>query len=82
MILWVILVLTNVITSPKQHSTNSETWVVSSASTLKVDGKTNINSFSCMVPSYGKSTDILVCEKSIDGCKVTSHLTIAIALFD
>lgn len=82
MILWVILVLTNVITSPKQHSTTNETWVVSSASTLKVDGKTNINNFSCMVASYGKSTDQLICEKSIDGCKVTSHLTIAIALFD
>jgi len=82
MILWVILVLTNIITSPKQHSTTNETWVVSSASTLKVDGKTNINNFSCMVASYGKSTDQLICEKSIDGCKVTSHLTIAIALFD
>ena len=82
MILWVILILSNVITSPKQHSTTNETWIVSSASTLKVDGKTNINNFSCMVASYGKSTDQLVCEKSIDGCKVTSHLTIAIALFD
>jgi hypothetical protein len=61
-----------------------EIWLVKSNSSLKVDGKTNINSFECIVPSYGK-TDTLICQRQSsrpDIFKVESTLMIAIDLFD
>ena len=61
-----------------------EIWLVKSNSSLKVDGKTNINSFNCVVPSYGKM-DTLICFRpsSInEPCRVESKLIIEIENFD
>jgi hypothetical protein len=61
-----------------------EIWLVKSNSSLKVDGKTNINSFNCVVPSYGKM-DTLICYRpsSInEPCRVESKLIIEIENFD
>jgi len=61
-----------------------EIWLVKSNSSLRVDGKTNINSFNCIVPSYGK-VDTLVCYKLSEINEywlVKSILTIQIENFD
>jgi YceI-like domain len=61
-----------------------EIWLVKSNSSLKVDGKTNINSFNCVVPSYGK-VDTLICYRPSamsDPCRVESKLIIDIENFD
>jgi hypothetical protein len=61
-----------------------EIWLVKSNSSLKVDGKTNINSFNCVVPAYGK-LDTLICYRpsaTSDHCKVHSKLVIEIENFD
>jgi hypothetical protein len=63
-------------------ATSKESWLVKNLSTLKVDGKTNINSFSCIVPSYDRANDVITCEKSTQGCKVSSQLIIPVESFD
>lgn len=61
---------------------SKESWLVKNISTLKVDGKTNINSFSCIVPSYDRSNDVITCEKTTQGCIVSSQLIIPVESFD
>lgn len=69
-------------TSYKTES-EKEIWMVKNSSTLKVDGKTNINAFTCFVPSYEKYNDVLVCHKSQNlPCKVQGQLTIPLESFD
>ncbi|MBK8627598.1 MAG: YceI family protein [Saprospiraceae bacterium] len=62
--------------------TTNEAWLVKTHSSLKVDGKTNINSFSCIVPSYNRDNDVIICEKTSNGCKIKSQLSIPILNFD
>lgn len=60
-----------------------EIWLVKSASSLQVDGKTNVNQFTCHILSYGR-LDTLTCEttKSVDAVKVKSRIAIAVNKFD
>jgi hypothetical protein len=60
-----------------------ETWEVLNYSTIEVVGQTNINNFTCRIPSYEREKDVLYCEKRSDG-KVTvkSTLTIPVTNFD
>lgn len=61
-----------------------EVWVVKSNSSLKIDGKTNINSFSCTIDSYGKN-DTLICQKGNQSAElfaVSSTLIIPVDDFD
>lgn len=59
-----------------------ESWSVHHKSSLRVDGQTNINTFSCVVPSYERQNDIILCEKTTNGCKVKSQLLIPVDKFD
>jgi len=65
--------------NPKQ-----EIWLVKSNSSLKVDGKTNINSFNCVVTSYGKIDTLKIFRSSImsEQCSVEGKLIIEIENFD
>ena len=63
---------------------NSETWLVQASSSITVDGKTNINSFSCVVSSYGK-IDTLQCDtekNSYDHYRINSTLEVPVVNFD
>ncbi len=81
-VLTLVLIICN--TSWYGPENGAEIWIVSSLSSLKVDGKTNINSFNCIVPAYQKE-DTLICHKptaNLNVCQVISTLSIPIANFD
>ncbi|MBK8668713.1 MAG: YceI family protein [Saprospiraceae bacterium] len=62
----------------------NEVWLIKNTSSLTVDGKTNINTFECVVAHYGR-TDTLTCTKTAKaaaGYKVVSKLLIPIENFD
>jgi len=42
-------------TDASKNGSNSELWIITASSSLSVDGKTNINTFKCVVSSYGNS---------------------------
>ncbi|MBL0026412.1 MAG: hypothetical protein IPO98_16120 [Saprospiraceae bacterium] len=66
------------------YSADQEVWLVSASSSLRVDGKTNINSFNCVVSSYGK-IDTLICDLNKSGLpyyKINSILEIPVVNFD
>jgi hypothetical protein len=79
MIFWIIVFL---FFFPSTNESIKESWQVKSISTLKVDGKTNINSFSCNIPSYDRENDVLTFEKSTNGYNVIGKMTIPIVNFD
>ncbi len=61
-----------------------EVWLVKSSSSLKVDGTTNVNHFSCLIDSYGRS-DTLVCVRAgntTDLMHVVSRIAIPVTRFD
>lgn len=61
-----------------------EIWLVNASSSLRVDGKTNIVNFTCVVSSYGK-TDTLICDlnkTNLSYFKINSVLDIPVANFD
>lgn len=65
------------------NNTEIEIWEVLNYSTIEVLGQTNINNFTCKIPSYQKEKDILHCEKKSDGkVNVKSILTIPVTDFD
>ncbi|MBK9734009.1 MAG: YceI family protein [Saprospiraceae bacterium] len=65
-------------------SSEKEVWLVKANSSLTVAGKTNINSFTCLVQTYGR-VDTILCERNSgnkEQCQVISILTIPIGNFD
>lgn len=61
-----------------------EVWIVQHTSHLRVDGKTNVNQFNCVVPDYS-GTDSLVCILPLSGgdvCRATGSMQIPISAFD
>ncbi|MBK8055883.1 MAG: YceI family protein [Saprospiraceae bacterium] len=70
--------------SPKVKESNSEYWQINASSSLSVDGKTNINTFKCVVSSYGK-TDTLICDLNRGGnthFKIRSIMDMPVSNFD
>ncbi len=57
-------------------------WVLASHSILRVDGKTNINSFSCEVPEYGRTDTIWTMAGVGEKVKAGGELSIQVARFD
>lgn len=67
-----------------ENSSNNELWLITASSSLSVDGKTNINTFRCVVSSYGK-TDTLNVDLRKGGnsfFKIKSILDIPVSNFD
>lgn len=57
-------------------------WILASHSTLKVDGKTNINSFDCEIPTYGRTDTIWTTAVGNGKVKASGELAIQVAKFD
>ena len=71
-------------TDGAENALNSELWLITASSSLSVDGKTNINTFKCVVSSYGK-TDTLSIDLRKDAnsfFKIKSILDIPVSNFD
>ncbi len=70
--------------SVKNDLLDQEIWLVNASSSLRVDGKTNIVNFTCVVSSYDK-TDTLTCalhKSNLPYFKINSVLDIPLANFD
>ena len=58
-------------------------WVISSGCTLKVDGSTNVNKFSCSIINYGSSDTIVFYKTALQGpTRLTGNLKLAVQEFD
>ena len=57
-------------------------WVLASHSVLRVDGKTNINSFNCEVPNYGRTDTIWTMPGIGEKVKAGGELSIQVGRFD
>lgn len=57
-------------------------WVLASHSVLRVDGKTNINSFNCEVPNYGRTDTIWTMPGVGEKVKAGGELSIQVGKFD
>lgn len=66
------------------HSNYRVKWIVMKGCSLRVDGSTNINSFSCIIPEYAEP-DTLICYKSLGKDPVvpmSGRLSLMIFYFD
>ena len=62
---------------------NPETWVIESKSKLKVDGKTNVNSFTCEINGYGRIDTLVYNLRSHTGnISVTGNMNVDVHSFD
>jgi hypothetical protein len=54
------------------NRTDTKRWVVSQNSKLSVSGSTNINKFSCIIPSYDRVDTLTMSENNHDGVVILS----------
>ena len=71
------ILLIGLLLSPKQE----KKWVVSENSSLSVNGSTNINKFSCEIPTYDQA-DTLTLVKGSKGIALTGSIGLKIESFD
>jgi hypothetical protein len=82
----IVLLLSAIGFSMKNHVNNkSETkrWLVSQNSSLSVNGSTNINAFSCVIPAYDQVDTLTVSENNKAGVVILSGMIgLSISSFD
>jgi len=90
-ILWVSLLLFPVIaafvnTRPPTpiviRGTSPKRWVVSQNSSLRVNGSTNINTFSCVIPAYDKTDTITIKSETDKGVILSGSIGLSVNSFD
>jgi hypothetical protein len=65
------------------NSMDTTRWVVSQNSNLSVNGSTNINQFSCVIPSYDRTDTLIVSKSKKDGgFNLTGNIGLSISSFD
>lgn len=57
-------------------------WVITNGGTLRVDGSTNINKFSCAISDYGKPDTILVSRGNTQPVQLNGKIMLDIQSFD
>lgn len=57
-------------------------WVVTKGCSLKVDGKTNVNSFSCEITGYDNPDTILVVRQGVVPLKLQGQIGLSVQNFD
>ncbi len=73
------------LTSPAlkaQASLNAIRWVIEKNSSLRIDGKSNINSFTCNISDYDKSDTITCITGSIKPVKLSGKMEMEIVSFN
>jgi hypothetical protein len=84
-ILWtyILFVLLTSFVLPKHFNKETETkrWVISENSNLRVNGSTNINTFSCEILTYDH-TDTLTISKSSKGIALSGSVSLNVESFD
>ncbi|TDQ11438.1 YceI family protein [Pedobacter metabolipauper] len=81
-----LLLFLFVLTSGFKYRTNGLTpvkWILSKECSLKVNGSTNINKFSCVIPNYVKpDTLILSRDNASDAVRISGTMILDIQSFD
>lgn len=68
---------------PKEPPTNPVRWVLTKECSLKVNGSTNINKFSCVIPSYiNPDTLFLYKGNTNEAVKISGDMRLNIKYFD
>lgn len=57
-------------------------WVISNGCSLKVDGSTNVNKFSCAISNYGQPDTILVSRTGGASIPLTGYMMLDVQQFD
>ncbi len=85
-LLIILLVLSITCFSMKKNANNrteTKRWVISQNSNLSVSGSTNINKFSCVIPSYDRVDTLTVSKNNNDGVVILSGMiNLSINSFD
>ena len=72
-----------VVSAQSKLSSEIKKWVVSENSTLRVNGNTNINKFSCDILAYDQTDTLIVDQnKSNSGVALTGEVNLSIRSFD
>jgi hypothetical protein len=83
LIIFLILSVTSFSMKNINKHAEMKRWVVSQNSNLSVSGSTNINKFSCVIPSYDRVDTLTVSENNNDGVVVLSGvIDLSINSFD
>jgi len=86
-ILWAVLLLFPVISAfvkagQPDDGVSSKRWVVSQNSNLSVNGSTNINTFSCVIPAYDKTDTLTIKSKNDKGIILSGSIDLSVNSFD
>ena len=65
-----------------QSSLNLVKWVIEKNSTLRVDGKSNVNSFTCNIDEYNASDTISLTNGSAMSIKLSGKIQMEIVSFN
>jgi YceI-like domain len=86
-VLWVFVLLFPVATAfikagQRDDGKPLKRWVISQNSNLSVNGSTNINTFSCVIPAYDKTDTITIKEKNDKGVTLSGNIDLSVSSFD
>ena len=86
-VLWIILVFFSitsfVVPRPLDLGNKVQRWVISKSSSLSVNGSTNVNKFSCVIPNYDKVDTLSLSTGKIGhGVDLSGSIGLSISAFD
>lgn len=87
LVLWLMVLLWPVLgfksATVESNAPGPVRWVLSKQSTLKVNGSTNINKFSCLIPEYVKPDTLTLAKiNSLQRVKLTGSVVLDVLKFD
>ena len=81
-ILLVIMLILSFTGFSMKNNAETKRWVVSQNSSLSVNGSTNINTFSCVIPAYDKTDTITVKSKTDKSVMLSGSIDLSVNSFD
>ena len=64
------------------NNSNATKWVITTGCSLKVDGSTNVNNFSCAITNYSKPDTIVVTRITNQPVKLNGNINLDVQNFD
>lgn len=80
MLLYLLLLFSGL--SFRSDNTNVKKWVIIKGCSLKVDGKTNINNFSCAITNYSRPDTIVATTGSLHAVQLNGNIKLEVQHFD
>src|SRR5688572_24834655 len=66
----------------ENNNFNVTRWVITKGCSLKVDGSTNVNNFSCIIANYSKPDTILVSRSGNQAVVLNGNIQLGVQNFD